>query len=953
MKLIDERRARATGLVDLFDDDVNGWRQELIQSCEDAIFDDQDSISTRPREILWRKGYYDTISMAKRFIHKHRSTLEASRRRGENNTNGVTLDGMDKLCLFIEDGILRLKKIIIRIEKDYNLDLKFIVDFTLFENGEIELPLEPEDIPINKKITSLDIINFALESIHSLIVSLGDLHRYYLDFGLQKQFNRAITPELTAQYYEEAFKLNPKNGMPQNQLGTLWIGKNYNLDSVYHYLYSLVCAKPFELSEDNVVKIFNQSAAYLEQLKMPIDYQVNMRDFMARFLLVVDIFFFDKNVPTFNDLCRFLLCDLNSMLQAQDEETGKSVFTQDSLFKLISILFFCMAKLKRINSPKVFPLNAFLAAACDQLVETCHRNFEEYFEEHAVDNEQFLKHYQQIFEMYAGEKQQQREKELFNGQIKSRSDGLLSGTSTGEGSSNNELIKSSGDQSGGGGVVSKTSSGGSGDAGRRNLTTAAAVAPKKKVIKYRRRRRRSTYTSDSDLTSNFDSDSERSDEDEFNDDSEDGSYEESEPEEAHEINSELEGNIQRQDGANGYHLNGQSNHLHFTDDDDDDDDGSDVIIEEETVVMVNGKTNPESNGRQQIISKEIPTNDFVDKFQEMTFEDEAPLYNGTVKENRTRHRLGNVKYDPNLLLKFLEDEPTISAIKILFDWLMDNKEILWECFQSNKEFVRKMIGLLNVINVNIFTRRVFFDRQLLTVDGLREDIRGLFDARGKLPIKEDIQLKHFGEFAKAQMNLDWELPTQLKITRMEDNLLRVIKLKTFGFFICDRRKFGYGFRNCRFEEVDAEQSIQRKNAKKAGRRATKGMNGRMSECSGSGENRRERRRRQRRALLATDRNNNDNDGGRRRRGQNNRGESGVVNGGRQQQQNRRGGGLREERGNGDAKLKDDPLTREREQRKKGELMGKLWLRNEVKTLENKVRIFVVISSGIGIWLLIQ
>lgn len=343
------------------------------------------------------------------------------------------------------------------------------------------------------------------------------------------------------------------------------------------------------------------------------------------------------------------------------------------------------------------------------------------------------------------------------------------------------------------------------------------------------------------------------------------------------------------------------------------------------------------------------------------------------QRDRTRVKVGVVKDDPNLLLRFVDAEPTIRALKVLFDWLMDNKEIVWECYQSNPEFVDKIMTLLNAVNVNIFTRRVFFERTLLTVDGLREDIRCLFEARAKLPIAEDLALKHFAECVRAQAGLDWEMASQLQVTPMEENLLRVVKLKNFGFFICDRRKFGYAFRNCRFEEMDVEQMRRKRNAKRGdGRRPNQQhqqQNG-WGSGSGSGENRRERRRRQRRMQRQEaesmgdgyggggggggnrrDRDGFDEGGGgggrRRRRGQQQQSQSGVARGdasggGGGRQQSRRaaagGRGAQREVGNGDqTRSKDQAVCREREMLKKGELMGKLWLRNEVKNLESKVR----------------
>lgn len=899
MKQIDERRTRARCLVELFDDDITEIRRDVVQRCEDAMFSDQDSVSHKPRELLWRKGYYDTISLAKRFIHQHWKSQSALESRHNNYVTAPALDGTDKLCLFIEEGMLRLKKMVIRIDQDYDLDLKYIVDFSLFENGEVAIPVEHEVVPINKKITSLEIINFALESIHAIIVSLGDLHRYYLDFGLNKQFDADVTAELTARFYEAAFKLNPKQGMPQNQLGTLWIGRNFNLDSVYHYLYSLVCPKPFEMSEDNVIKIFNQGAVYLENLVMPDDYTVTLQDFIARFLLIVDIFFFDKNVPTLNDLCRFLLCDLKTLLGQ------RGVFTQDILFKFTSILFFCMNKLKRSNSPKVFQLNAFLAAICDQFTENCNANFDAFFQEHYKENADYKERYQQLYDIYNEERINTIQPEMLDKEsIMSKKDKRtcqniilddakmngLSGTSSAEGTSSPHEAGDS-DKNG----LSGSRQGRQG----KSKGSIDYDNGKKRAPKYRRRRRRSTYSSDSDLTSNFDSDSEKSEVDES-----DFSYEDSDDD------TDDDGEHYEEEPAtpNKYHVDRRSSTAI------DEDNDSDIVIEEETVVLV-GRNKDNGSVLKSESTQESGHGDLIGQLDELCIvdangkqEDVGP------KRERNRQKLGSVKYSPNLLLRFVDGEPTIRALKLLFDWLMDHKEIVWECFQSNPDFLHKIMVLLNTVNLDIFTRRVFFKRQLLTVNGLRDDIKSLFEVRGKLPISEDMHMKHFSEFARAQAGLDWELPVQMYVTPMEENLMRIVKLKNFGFFICDRKKFGYVFRNCEFEEINLETMREKKKAKRSERRG-----GRKPEANG----------------------------GRVRKGQ--PGIGNKQNGDKLQKrrgrmeessgQPRRGRGLLRDEGNGDAKTqKEMILSKEKEMLRKGELMGKLWLRNEVKNLESKVKL---------------
>lgn len=872
---LDERQKSVKSLAELFDDDVNGRRLKLVEKCEAVMYEDPDFVSSKPREILWRKGYYETISMAKRLL-KAASKSNQSKEEAKRD--------LELLAQFLDEGIDRLKRLIVGIEHNFNLDLQFLIEFRLF-SGKIE-PVH-EDVPINKKITSLEIINFALETIHALIISVGDLHRYYLDFGLNKVRKQAeIDQGLVSAYYYEAFKLNPKVGMPQNQLGTLVIGQHYNLDSVYHYLYSLICQKPFEMSDDNVNKIFLQNATYLEELQMDEEYRINLKDFIARFLLIVDIFFYDKDVANFSDLCRYLLMDLNNLLKT--DSTG---FTQDILYKFVSILFFCMVQLRRLNSAKVYHLNAFLAAICDQLVDACIANFDVFFREHEKENSTFIRLYNKRYDDYNHMVEVSREGDVVkdevvrtqhqqNGRKIHKIEKLKSQDNISE---NNGLSSNSqngiGSSSGPDQPVAGTSSL-DGKSNERWSSDEKPLKGKKKVPKVRRRRRRVSFSSDSDLTSNFDSDSEAGGEsDEF---SQFSDSEDNENSDVERVDKELENHMEKIEIRSGNSSD------------------SDIIIEEETIVFIKG-TNGVNNNDKIL--------EFQDDDHQQSRDTFESLKNGKetgFQKDRLRYKINLCNHDPNLMLKFSESEPTILALKVLFDWLMNNKDIIWGCYQSNPKFVHKIMTLLNQLNVNIFTRKVFFDRDMLNYPGLRFNIRDLFEERAKIPIKEDLLLKHFGLFQINQQGLDWEINSRLNVTPNEENLLRLVKLKSFGFFICDRKKFGYTFKNRIFEQSETAGRRRRNNKGQPEKRF-------------NGEKKRERNRgkREKRFYAKNDWNDGDSSSGKTPDG-------------------KRKGYLR--------KKMVDPVKKEimpighekKEAMNKNELMGKLWLRSEVKSLESKV-----------------
>lgn len=185
--------------------------------------------------------------------------------------------------------------------------------------------------------------------------------------------------------------------MAQNQLGTLMAGTNYNLDSIYHYLYSLTCPVPFEVSDSRVTILFQNNSSYLEKTEGASEKcdTIGLRDFIARYLLVVDVFFYDKEINDFNSLCHCMLLDFRKMLQSNRIE-----LSGDMLYKMIAIFFFCLIKLKTIGSNKIHSLNAFLVALCSELVSACSTKLSKFIASRETQNAKFQAKYYKHFEEF-------------------------------------------------------------------------------------------------------------------------------------------------------------------------------------------------------------------------------------------------------------------------------------------------------------------------------------------------------------------------------------------------------------------------------------------------------------------------------------------------------------------------------------------------------------------------
>lgn len=236
-------------------------------------------------------------------------------------------------------------------------------------------------------------------------------------------------------------------------------------------------------------------------------------------------------------------------------------------------------------------------------------------------------------------------------------------------------------------------------------------------------------------------------------------------------------------------------------------DSEDVVIEEERLVYPE-----EVQSERRPNSQEIDSEELLRSFEVLQFknaEDPAAAVAKAIgcagtaaavppvaiseAPKKMVYRNKYTKINPNIIIDCLHNEPTIRALKMLFDWLRINPEILIGCYHSNPEFVHKIMKLLNYCNIDVFTRKVYFERDLLTTSNVREALVELFDVRANVPLSEDFAFKNFDIFQSTQITLDWETIIRERVTPQEESILRIFKMVDFGFFICKQKKFNYRF----------------------------------------------------------------------------------------------------------------------------------------------------------------
>jgi hypothetical protein len=136
--------------------------------------------------------------------------------------------------------------LILRFQSEFNsiLQLDGFLDFPL-------LCIEKQPATKDSSQENRDLLKeVATRILHKFLICLGDLARY------QIEYDPSGCTKLAYKYYQMSLILMPSNGMPLNQLGTLYGSENYGCDAAYYYLYCLCCSDPFLSASENLRLLF-------------------------------------------------------------------------------------------------------------------------------------------------------------------------------------------------------------------------------------------------------------------------------------------------------------------------------------------------------------------------------------------------------------------------------------------------------------------------------------------------------------------------------------------------------------------------------------------------------------------------------------------------------------------------------------------------------------------------
>ncbi|XP_037927536.1 protein SMG5-like [Teleopsis dalmanni] len=821
---------RSSVLTQLIGTEFKALRSEIVKKAEKILLKGNDEVGRVVYEIMWRKGYYEVIMVTKNY-------WQCMSRAGEPDQVHSLLS---KIAWHLESGLVHYKQLIITLNEVFDLNLNNLMedlslsDILYFDEKFFEF-YHAADINLSNVLIDCNADNrcYGYNMIHSALMSLGDLHRYYSDFNLETE--NYVHKRKSVLHYMEAFLLNPYIGRAQNQLGLLCFGKNKDLDAIYHFIHSLTCRVPFDFSETNILKIIASRAGVTEANQGCDDSKV--KNFYTRFFEVVNIYFFGKSCDNFSLLCEGVLMDFRTLLRMD-----KSCFTETDIFKITAILLFCLSKLKMIRSPAITSLTMFIMKICEELVCACLSSLDDTLEKKYTEIETFKIMYAKSYEeknvdlndknvtlpnenprnsqhcspfatrkfAYNFDRENcslscsssteeeallSEDRERLNNRILDLNDSL---TNTNNVIEEQEIFKS---------------------------------APRRKRVSRRRKKYKPSRLNSQHSDGRVDFSTSSESNSEFYTDSADSDinacYIETSSDSSECISTSNKSNSNK---SNSYILISNRSNVETeeespnTDEDSSDDingDNNELDMHEnslhamDSILSSKTKQIDEESKQSDSSSKsslsdsqsmeaeslsDICTTDSVlssdtDDFQRKSNEADVAVQQSS-QQDKTQFLIGKYnKNNPNTTIEFAMKNPMLLALKILMAWLNKNHDVLYDCCDRIPELTNKLMKLSDCLNLDLLSNRIYFEREFINIPNVREPLKELISLRFKIPLKEDIALKSLDVLYFQQKSINWNLSREKNLTKEEQCILRLTQIADFGFFICRNKKFGYHFCN--------------------------------------------------------------------------------------------------------------------------------------------------------------
>jgi len=357
---LDLQLQQANDWKEWFDVETLQLRQRIRDVCEHILLSGEHDIARKTEEYLWRKAFYDIIQKLK----SDRKSL---------NTKTV-LHSVYASHLQVAIGFYH--HLLISLRTRYNIPLTGIVDW-------IGTSSQVDTLPGVTKEQS----DWAYKACQRCLIYLGDIARYQLD----------VVPEanetLAERYYHLAIILNPENGMPHNQLGTLKQNQTMLCQSSYHYMRCILSSTKFDGAEENLKRVLekhNHNASAMQEESLQTNVLIDMKtQFTTSFLSLQEVLFGMRVISTeeLAHWCQSTLSLFGLVLnEGLPKETpltngniadgsvtmhddSENMLSSGELVKMLGMNIMDVVKLKSNGSEITSAATAFTAALLSQLLE--------------------------------------------------------------------------------------------------------------------------------------------------------------------------------------------------------------------------------------------------------------------------------------------------------------------------------------------------------------------------------------------------------------------------------------------------------------------------------------------------------------------------------------------------------------------------------------------------------
>lgn len=679
---IAEMTANNKTIIDLFSTQIEVQRQKLKDYCEKLLFLDPINYGKKSLELLWRKVYYDTIVIAKRLRE-------------------IDTENDDYLYMHIICGIGHFHHIIAKIQSEMKLQFKELDYIPMHDEEELQIV---KDIPVED-------LYFGRTALHLCLIYLGDLSRY------QVEMFHYFDPSIAARYYLQAAHLDNASGMPYNQLGNLYLDRNYNLDSVCYYIQCLSCNVPFDGAMGNLTKIFEKNLQYSDSIadSLSLTQSELIQNTVFNFLSLIEIWYLGKNdtnipqrcnsvtheIKLCMDFVRTPLPDINKnykeyMQVLEEEKMNPSYLDSNLIHKITLICLFTISKVVETDQSKAFACKAFTLALLSQLLQ------------------KLLKQLENLGLLNPAHKYKPRTPVIQNDQsekIKEKvgipetidSNKFTNGTTDTE---NEKTVKNAKE----GEAIDKPTNG---------------EIKNKKTITKRRRRRRIASSDSSDIS---DPDTENSDIETF----------ESCSDEADLTNSSCQS------------------------DEDSHSDGPDCVGSD-IETGKNGKIKQELPA--ELENKAVNGNEII--AEEMAL----------VNKNKSNENVLKLE----TLQRFLLGDNFLASIKLLLDWALVEKDLLLSCGDSGESLFQCVVDLLNIFTFYFSPKHENTSgTDCPMLQYIKSIARSLKLEYKTIPLPEDINLRGTNICKFDKDAVEWQILERYKLSVYEENVTRILNFIDFG-----------------------------------------------------------------------------------------------------------------------------------------------------------------------------